>query len=62
MSENIQPLLSRLRSHILNMAPHQKERNAGKLLIECKSELTRLYEENRRLTDALLESDNALRL
>ena len=44
------------------MAPHQKERNAGKLLIECKSELTRLYEENRRLTDALLESDNALRL
>lgn len=35
-------LLCRLRAHIAIMAPHQKERAAGRLLIEAADEITRL--------------------
>jgi len=37
-----QELLTRLSNHIACMAPHQKERYAGKLLIEAYNELKRL--------------------
>lgn len=32
-------LLARLRGHVAMMAPHQRERHAGKLLIEAKEAL-----------------------
>lgn len=36
------PLLCRMRSYILTMAPHHKERVAGRLLIEAADEIERL--------------------
>jgi hypothetical protein len=35
-------LVRRLRAHIAMMAPHQKERHAGKLLIEATTEIRKL--------------------
>jgi hypothetical protein len=37
------PLVERLRNHIATMAPHQKERHTGKLLIEATEEIERLH-------------------
>ena len=37
-------LLRQLESHIAMMAPHQKERRGGALLIEAKDEIKRLRE------------------
>lgn len=39
-----QELLTRLRNHIAIMAPHQAERQAGKLLMESEKEIRRLVE------------------
>lgn len=33
---NTDDLKSRLRSHIAKLAPHQREREAGKLLVACE--------------------------
>lgn len=40
-----QELLTRLHNHILVMAPHQAEREAGKLLVESEREIRRLLRE-----------------
>ena len=51
-------VLHRLHCHIAQMAPHQKERSGGKLLIEAVEEIERLnheieltLEENSHLAD-----------
>lgn len=54
----VQRLVRRLRSHIAMLAPHQKERMTGKLLIEATDEIGRLHaaivqtlDENKHLAD-----------
>ncbi len=47
------PLLTRLRTHILHMAPHQKEREQGALLIEVERELAAALERMERMRRAL---------
>lgn len=42
IADNHAPLLKRLRAHQAMMAPHQKERAQGKLLIEATEALARL--------------------
>jgi len=42
MSEQSNPVVNRLRSHVLQMAPHQASRAAGQLLIDAKAEIERL--------------------
>lgn len=37
-------LLKRLNNHIMMMAPHQRDRVQGKLLIEARDEIKRLQE------------------
>jgi hypothetical protein len=51
-------LLTRLYNHRAMMAPHQKERHTGKMLLECIAEIERLseairltLEENSHLAD-----------
>lgn len=55
---SVQRLVRRLRSHISMLAPHQKERMTGKLLIEATDEIGRLHaaivqtlDENKHLAD-----------
>jgi hypothetical protein len=42
-AHSLHRLVQRLRSHISGMAPHQKERVAGKMLIEATDEIGRLH-------------------
>lgn len=55
---SVQRLVRRLRSHIAMLAPHQKERMTGNLLIEATDEIGRLHaaivqtlDENKHLAD-----------
>jgi len=42
-------LLAQLRAHLAQMAPHQKARKAGQLLVEAEKEIERLRLEVGRL-------------
>ena len=44
IAHDLPDLLTRLQSHIAMMAPHQKTRHAGKLLIEARDEIAKLRE------------------
>ena len=44
-------LLSRVQNHIAQMAPHQSQRHAGKLIIECHAHIARLMAEIRRVAN-----------
>lgn len=46
-------LLTRLQNHIAMMAPHQRDRHAGKLLAESRDEIARLVRENADLQGKL---------
>lgn len=55
---SVQRLIRRLHSHIAMLAPHQKERRTGMLLIEATEEIGRLHaaivqtlDENKHLAD-----------
>lgn len=48
-------LLARLQNHIAMMAPHQRDRYAGKLLVEARDEIVRLRAEDAELRRALEE-------
>lgn len=43
LDATVVPLMVRLRAHIVRMAPHQKERFGGGLLIECLAEIEQLH-------------------
>lgn len=46
MTDETNDVLLDLRVHIMAMAPHQKDRHAGKLLIRAADEIERLLREN----------------
>jgi len=57
-ASSVQRVVRRLRSHIAMLAPHQRERMTGKLLIEATDEIGRLHaaivqtiNENKHLAD-----------
>lgn len=45
------PLVRRLQNHIAMLAPHQKERMTGKLLIEATAEIQRLRDALGRIAE-----------
>jgi hypothetical protein len=55
-------LLRRLQNHRAAMAPHQKERHAGKLLLEATAEIQRLIEICEHVHDRLLRGDDDMAL
>lgn len=55
-------LLRRLQNHRAIMAPHQRERHAGKLLIEATSEIQRLIKICEHVHDRILRGDDDMTL
>lgn len=50
MAEPTLDILLRLKNHIAQMAPHQKKRETGKLLIEATNKIEALEETIKELT------------
>jgi hypothetical protein len=55
-------LLRRLQNHRAAMAPHQKERHAGKLLLEATAEIDRLIGICTHVHDRMLRGDDDMTL
>jgi hypothetical protein len=55
-------LLRRLQNHRAAMAPHQKKRHAGKLLLEATDEIQRLIQICEHVHDRMLREDDDMTL
>lgn len=55
-------LLRRLQSHVAMMAPHQRERRAGKLLLDSTAEIQRLIQICEHVHDRMLRGDDDMTL
>jgi hypothetical protein len=55
-------LLRRLQNHRASMAPHQKERHAGKLLLDATAEIDRLIGICSHVHDRMLRGDSDMEL
>lgn len=53
----INPVIVDLQKHIAAMAPHQKDRRGGQLLLRSRDEIERLVAELKRLRDLLDSQD-----
>ncbi len=62
LKEVVPDLVARLKNHVSMMAPHQREREAGRLIIESLAEIVRLNSICVSAHDRLLRADDDMKL